>query len=130
MIDNSVLITTKSDVPSALISSVFSNKLKSKILSPVNADGVSKGFKINPQSKRSPSKITSKTLKKVVMPKAILRILKDIEDHDIFSKILYHTEQWRSQEIDEDKLLSLNKWATYLSIIHYLFNFFNSSISK
>ena len=104
-----MLITTKSDVPSALISSVFSNKLKSKILSPVNADGVSKGFKINPQSKRSPSKITSKTLKKVVMPKAILRILKDIEDHDVFSKILYHTEQWRSQEIDEDKSLSLNK---------------------
>ena len=73
---------------------MFSSKLKSKILSPVNVDGVSKGFKINPQSKRSPSKITSKTLKKVVMPKAILRILKDIEDQDIFSKKLYHTEQW------------------------------------
>ena len=49
-------------------------------------------------------------MKRVIMPKAILRILKDIKDQDTFRRIINSNDQWKFQEIDEN-LENMKKYS-------------------
>lgn len=37
----------------------------------------------------------SKTVRKICMPKALLRILKDIEESAVFEDIIHNTKEWK-----------------------------------
>ena len=75
------------------------HKAKSKISSPANIDSIERTIQnIQLSSERKPNIPIplSKTVRRVCLPGALLRILKDIEEQAVFENIIHNTKEWKT----------------------------------